>query len=397
MLLDSSGGADLDGEALNDKEISFTGRFSALTQEDAARLTAREGGRVVRAPGPDTDYLVVGEQGWPLKRDGHLTASLERARQLRDDGHSISVLTEAQFLELLGERGPAGEHHLYTTAQLSRILGVSTGQIRAWVRRKLIRPVKTAHRLAFFDFRQVVGAKTLAELIESGVAPRKIRDSLEQLEGWLPEMELPLSQLRQIEQSGELLVRLEDGALAEPTGQLHLEFVDEAMNAQTSAAATAHDEQDESAEAWFERGIELEERGQLEAAEEAYQQSLFSGGPRAETAFNLGNVLYGLGRRGEARQRFLQAVEIEADYLEAWNNLGNVHAELGDHDRSVDAYRRALELEPGYADAHYNLAEALHSLGRIREAREYWRRYLQHDTMSDWARRARGRLEQTSQ
>ena len=34
--------------------------------------------------------------------------------------------------------------------------------------------------------------------------------------------------------------------------------------------------------------------------------------------FNLGNVLYRMGRPEEAAQRFMQTVEIDGNYVEAW-------------------------------------------------------------------------------
>jgi hypothetical protein len=60
-------------------------------------------------------------------------------------------------------------------------------------------------------------AKTLCELAQAGVRPEQIRRNLEQLQRWLP-VEQPLAQLVLLEQDGQLLVRLEDGQLAEPTG-----------------------------------------------------------------------------------------------------------------------------------------------------------------------------------
>jgi tetratricopeptide (TPR) repeat protein len=85
-----------------------------------------------------------------------------------------------------------------------------------------------------------------------------------------------------------------------------------------------------------------------------------------------------MGRKDAAAQRLLQAVEIDPDYVEAWNNLGNVLAEQDRAPEAVRAYQSALAVEP---------------LGHREEAEEHWRRYLELDPHSSWARQVRARLE----
>jgi len=60
---------------------------------------------------------------------------------------------------------------------------------------------------------------------------------------------------------------------------------------------------------------------------------------------------------------------------------------------SIRYYLRALELSPDYPDAHFNLAGVLGKSGRGREAVPHWRRYLELDAESPWARIARSHLE----
>jgi tetratricopeptide (TPR) repeat protein len=55
--------------------------------------------------------------------------------------------------------------------------------------------------------------------------------------------------------------------------------------------------------------------------------------------------------------------------------------------------REAVRLKPDYADAHYNLARVLEELGAYREAHLHWRRYLELDPNSSWAKYARERLK----
>ena len=51
-------------------------------------------------------------------------------------------------------------------------------------------------------------------------------------------------------------------------------------------------------------------------------------------------------------------------------------------------------MEPDYADAHFNLAGVLGKAGQADGAAVHWRRYLELDLGSPWARIARSHLEE---
>ena len=53
-------------------------------------------------------------------------------------------------------------------------------------------------------------------------------------------------------------------------------------------------------------------------------------------------------------------------------------------------------MEPDYADAHFNLAGVLGKSGDPDAAAIHWRRYLELDLGSPWARIARSHLEDVS-
>lgn len=377
---------------LTDVEVAITGRLASMTRAEACSRIVEAGGTYVPSPSRTTAWLIVGQGGPPLGEDGRLTHSLREARDLEAAGTGIQILPEQDFVARLGlEQRREDLQRLFTTEQLSRILGVPAARLRSWVRHELIRPVRVVRRLCFFDFPQVACAKALSQLTQTGVTPQRIRRSLEQLGAWLPEAARSLAQLEAIEQGGPLLVRTAEGQLAEPTGQLRLEF-GEAEPDVADAQPIALPSIDRDAEAWFEVGIDAEEAERLGDAVQAYERALARGKQDSEVYFNLGNALYGLDRKREAAQRFTQAVEDKPDYVEAWNNLGNVLSELGHGVEAVHAYRAALSIEPDYADAYYNLAETLASQGELAEARRQWLAYLERDPNSSWAREVRTRL-----
>ncbi len=400
---------------LRNREVAFTGRLASMTRDEAAGRVTAAGGRVVGTPGPDTAWLVVGQGGWPLRGDGRPTASMLRARSLEQQPRArLQVVSETRFLELLGlDEKVEDLQRLFTTVQLGRILELPTRELRTWVRRGLIHPVKVVNRLAWFDFREVAMARALHSLTSAGVSPARISRSIRELSRWLPDAQRMLTRLETFAHGRGLGIRLQDGRLADPAGQFLLDlhrgtsdpagpliraFDPRAAAADHADAApgAADGEGDAAsaapggvAEELFGQGVQAEDRGQWEHALSLYERSLEAGGPDPETCFNLGNVLYELDRKRDAAKRYLQAVELDPEYVESLNNLGNALADSGWLTEAVNAYRRALRVEPDYADAHSNLAETLVYLGRYDDAREHWHAYLRLDPHSSWARAIR--------
>jgi tetratricopeptide (TPR) repeat protein len=351
-----------------------------MTRAEAAKLVAAYGGQFAPTVNVRTAFLVVGREGWPLQSDGRLTSKLQKAHKLQRSGFTIEILQEDRFLGRLGlQSNSNGSRKLYTTSELTALLQIAGSRLRNWVDARLIRPIETVGGVAYFDYSQVIGAKTLCELAESGVTTAQIRRSLEQLKAWLPDIEEPLTQLALLEESGQLLVRVED-SLVEPTGQLLFDFDD----SPGSATVTFQSEERSAAE-WFEIGCEAEDAGTLQEAAAAYRQALLAGGPDRDTSFNLANVLYAMGRKAEAVERYYQVVELDRNCVYGWNNLGVVLAELQRADEAKAAFERAIEIDRDYADAYFNLADLLEDMGNEEAALGYWRTYLRLDHRSRWA------------
>ncbi len=375
-------------DILKGVRVALTGRFASLTQREVSELVQQFGGEFVTYPGRHTKWLVVGAAGPPLGNDGQPTQSLKQARHLRACGYAIEIIKEDEFYDRLGLVDNEGAvHQRYTVAQLSRILGVSRDRIRLWMRWGLIEPAKTVHRLDYFDYQQVTSAKMLCDLIAGGLPLARIREGLQRVQAWLPGMDSPLCQLSVLEENGRMLVRLADGRLAEPSGQLQLDF-DEATEQRSLAIESAARSTDD----WFQEALECENQGDYRGAVHAYQWAIQQEPDDPILHFNLGNVLYGSQQLADAEQQFRRAVELDCEYVEAWNNLGTVLADHRQYDESILAFRRALSVFPLYADAHFNLGDVLAATEKSYEAQQHWRKYLQLDPRSPWADDVRERL-----
>jgi tetratricopeptide (TPR) repeat protein len=374
-------------EALWGKQVAFTGRLACMSRSEAARLVRTHGGRYMPAVSERTSVLVVGQEGWPLQKDGRLTNKIQKVQKLQRSGRSIEILHEQDFLSRLGLDPSEGVRRLYSTSQLTNLLGLSRDKLKSWIRSGLIQPVQNVDGLDYFNYAQVVGVKTLAELTQAGVKTDAIRRSLEQLRSWLPDVAEPLAQLDVLDRDGKLLLRVEDN-LVEPTGQMLLDFDGKELD----PLSLTIPENSASAEEWFELGCQHEDEGKLAQAAEAYRRALLAGGPDRDTSFNLANVLYAMGQKPQAIERYYQALELDRKFVDAWVNLGMAFLAQDCKLDARTAFEAALMIDPEHAQAHYNLADLLEYLGQSGNARPHWQAYLRHDPASDRGRYARLRL-----
>ena len=356
-------------------EFAITGRLASMTRMEAVSRIRERGHLYIEEPTGSTSFLVVGEAGGPLQDDGRPTRKLRATRELQAAGSGIQTIGEIAFLEKLGlESLIGGLERCYTIEQLSRILGVPKPELRRWTRIGLIQPVRVVKRLAWFDFRQVVQARSLHRLTERGVSAHRIAKSIEQIHEWLPDSEGLVSQLEALAKNS-VVVHLDEGRYADSHGQLMLPF-EQATDPEPEPGPTPiaapppvpESRFDAPSFDWFTRGVQAEESGNLDDAVRAYTRALDERGPNPDLYFNLGNVHFGLELIARAAQNYLDAVRLDPEFVEAWNNLGNALSELGEFEEAIVAFERALKIEPAYAEALSNLAEVLMQVGRLDDA-----------------------------
>lgn len=369
---------------LDSERVAFTGRLASMTRLEAAELVRTAGGEFSPSVTRKTTVLVIGEEGWPLKKDGRLTRNLLRAQQ-----QGIDVASEGEFLERLGLQD-LGESicRRYTLTQLSRMLGVRRDRLRSWMQAGLVQPVESQPPVHYFDFRQVARVKTLYELSQAGVSNSLLRNSLRQLRSWMPDADEALDRLMLID-GGRLAVDSSGGHLSEINGQLLIDFDEDVVEHPRYEKPLTPD-------GLFAAAVDWEDAERFDDAATAYRRWLAEFGPDSEVCFNLANVLSELGQTAAAIERYRQAVELDPGHAPAWHNLATVLADVGWHDEALVACERALEVLPAYADVHYTMADVLDQMGRLVEARRHWRAYLEHDSASEYAEYARRRLESSA-
>jgi len=72
-----------------------------MDRDEAAQLVVDAGRRAVTSLSKKTDYLVFGEQDFSKFVDGEMSAKTRQAVDVADAGHSIEIISEAGFMEMI--------------------------------------------------------------------------------------------------------------------------------------------------------------------------------------------------------------------------------------------------------------------------------------------------------
>lgn len=389
---------------LQGERVAFTGVLASMTHRQAMDLVEQYGGASMQYVGQLTTLLVVGEEGWPLEPDGLPSVKLEQARQLNDRGESVQIVSESEWLKLLGIEPPERKSlQLYTPAMLCQLLNVSVHEIRRWERAGLIKAVKKVYRLPYFDFEEVASARRLCQLVAAGVKADQIAASLERLHSFLPNVTRPVDQLEVLAHGANGLAFRDASGLIETTGQRLFDFDPPVADAEPDDGpstipirpapfAPSTEQHRWTADDWYQEGCRLMESNEINAAVETLRIAVVNDPLNPQYHFHLADALYRQRKAEAAIERYHVAVELDHNFLEAWTQLGCVLSETGDQAGAKAAFQIALDRHPDYPDAHFHLAGVLEMLGESDAAAHHWRKYLDFDQRGPWAEIARERL-----
>ncbi|HEY3393774.1 MAG TPA: tetratricopeptide repeat protein [Lacipirellulaceae bacterium] len=398
--------------SLAGRRIALVGKLASMSRRDAEQLIRTAAARVVEASRDEADTIVVADDADNLHRlaaDDQLLSEASRQALARGE---IEVLRESELWDRLGlvDAGQ-GIARLYTPAMLADLLRAPVAAIRHWHRRGLLVAKREVRRLPYFDFEEVRVARKLAQLLAAGSSLSTINRRLDELSRLLPGMPRPLADPTVVVEGRRLVIRRGD-SLAEPSGQLLIDFDASAAEEQPGGAsagpiairfATGEALRGPSqrkprgphpfvAEDLRSLAAELEANSRDDQAIEVYRAILISGDFTADDHFALAELLYRAGDLSGARERYYAAIELDEDFVEARSNLGCVLAEQGDFALAEAAFRGALEYHPDYADAHYHLARLMDRENRCAEASRHWQLFMNLAPASPWADEARERL-----
>jgi tetratricopeptide (TPR) repeat protein len=283
-----------------------------------------------------------------------------------------------------------GSTDRFSREEVQRILDLTPKQLDYWDRLRLV-SLRKEQNDRFYDFRDLIGLRTVKQLTESGVPANRLGRALAALRKGILNSHAPLNELR-IHSDGRDVVVERDGVRLDPlSGQLVMNFDTREMGEKVRVMSGR------SAEELFETALDSETEGR--AAEEsidAYERALIANPQRLEALINCGTLYYELGNLAKAEEYFRRAVESDSQSSLAHSNLGSVLEELGHLEEARQRLRSAVRLEPGYSDARYTLALVCEKINAFAEAREHWQQYVALDPQSPWSDFARKRIVELS-
>src|SRR5438477_1645198 len=274
----------------------------------------------------------------------------------------------------------------FSPDEVQRILGLTGKQLDYWDRLRLVSP-RREKGIRSYDFRDLIGLRTIKQLAENGVPANRLQRALAALREKLSQVQAPLAELRVLSDGKDVIVERGGARLKPLSGQFVLNFgtreLDEKVR--VMGGRTADD--------WLAAALEYESVGNQKAeAIEAYKRALCVDPQRVDALINCGTLFYESGNFTKASEYFRRALAADEQNSQAHFNLGSVLEEVGDVDAARKHLRQAVRLDPDYPDAQYNLAYVCEKLGAFDEAREHWHAYINMDPAGPWSNYARQRL-----
>lgn len=285
----------------------------------------------------------------------------------------------------------------YSTRQAAELIGLTTDQVRHYVRRNLVQPGRGPRGVFRFTFQDVVLLRTAKGLLDASVSARKTYRALVKLKKELSQ-DHSLSAMRIYADGSSVLVRDEQRVWEVETGQGQFNFEAPPISESDVTPATenvaqiaqnvaqiadqhvrmAQSADDLDTDEWYNLGLDLEEL-EPEKAPEAYKQAIRLDPKNADAHVNLGRLFQLNGDLKLAKRHYELALTARPGHQLANYNLGTVFDELDEIRKAADFYENA----PGIPDAHFNLARIRELEGDEVNARRHMLCYhdlLEHDS-----------------
>jgi tetratricopeptide (TPR) repeat protein len=251
----------------------------------------------------------------------------------------------------------------YTTQDVARMIGVSSGRLRAYLRAGVLAPERGARGELRFSFQDLLLLRKAETLVRQRIPPHRVRLALRKLRARLPDTRA-LTGIQLGAEGTSVVVHEGSARWRAESGQVLLEFEGPLAAADSAPMATLPTRPRSAAAAElvppspaeiYEIGCDVDETDP-EQAEASYRQVLMQAPEHADAHINLGRILHERGDPPAAEAHYRQALTIRPRDPTALFNLGVALEDQGRNAAALEAYEGAIAADDRNADAHYNAA-----------------------------------------
>src|ERR1700751_4172342 len=111
----------------------------------------------------------------------------------------------------------------FSPEDVQRIVGLTGKQLDYWDRLRLVSPRKEKGS-RYYDFRDLIGLRTVKQLVQEGVPAGRLRHALQALRQKISTAQMPLAELRVLSDGKDILVEHRGSRLEPVSGQFALNF-----------------------------------------------------------------------------------------------------------------------------------------------------------------------------
>lgn len=263
----------------------------------------------------------------------------------------------------------------YSTREVADLIGLRPSQVRHYVRRELLDPLRDANGEYRFRFQDIVLLRTAKGLIDTGVSTRRVYQALIKLKSDLKSVP-SLASVRILADGRNVVVNSDRQIWEVESGQGRFNFAvrelaENVANLANDHIAAAIETDELSSDEWYNLGLDLEEVD-IGKAPDCYRRALELDPEHADAQVNLGRLCQLEGDFKRAKQHYSHALAAVSEHQLAHYNLGTIFDELDELEQAADHYGEA----PDVPDAHFNLARIFRLNGdqvsSLRHMRRYW-------------------------
>src|ERR1041385_5809101 len=180
----------------------------------------------------------------------------------------------------------------FSPDEVQRILGLTGKQLDYWDRLRLVSP-RRDKGIRSYDFRDLIGLRTVKQLAEKGVPANRLQGAL--------------AALRVLSDGKNVVVERGGARLKPQSGQFVLNFEIRELDERVRVMSGR------SADDWLAAALEFESNGKKAEAIDAYERALIVDPEQADALINCGTLHYESGNLERASECFGRALALDEE------------------------------------------------------------------------------------